>query len=192
VLLAIDLLSVAKKTSNYVGGPTQIIVARNAGMWVDSPEDVSKLEERIERFNAQLGRLVLASLDVSMPDADFEKIFKRFETQINLLRRTYAQDAVIHSHRSAPAQTTEDDWQGFPYPKYSFDALVDLLYGGKRIQRAITEANEAVKEADAAEIERDQARARAKEPRKQYEVKVEWIPIPKEILDPTEPGDEAE
>jgi len=185
VLLGIDLISIGVKTSNYIGGPIQLIVARKEGMWADYPEDVKQLEERIERFNEELGRFALACLDVSMPDADFEKIFRRFEKQITLLRHTQALDAAIDGAKSSrPHQQTTDDWQGFPYPKYSFEALVDLLYGRERIQRAATEAREAAKAVELAEAGREAARVRAKEPRKPYSVKVEWVPVPKEILDP--------
>ena len=73
-----------------------------------------------------------------------------------------------------PQRQTTDDWQGFPYPKYPFEALADLLYGRERIQRAATEAREAAKAVELAEAEREAARVRAKEPRKPYSVKVEW------------------
>ena len=185
VLLGIDLISIGVKTSNYIGGPIQVIVARKEGVWADYPEDVKHLEERIARFNEELGRFALACLDVSMPDADFEKIFRRFEKQITLLRHTQSLDAAIDgANSSRPRQQTTDDWQGFPYPKYSFEALVDLLYGRERIQRAATEAREAAKAVELAEAEREAERVRAKEPRKPYSVKIEWVPVPKEILDP--------
>jgi len=142
VLLGIDLISIGVKTSNYIGSPIQMIVARKEGMWADYPEDVKKLEERIERFNKEIGRFALACLDVSMPDAVFDKLLKRFEKQISLLRRVDAEQAIIDGHKHVP-QTTKDDWHGFPYPKYSFDSLIDLLYGRERIKRAIAEAKEA-------------------------------------------------
>jgi hypothetical protein len=185
VLLSIDLISVGIKTSNYIGGPIQVIVARKEGVWADFPEDVKHLEERIERFNQELGRFALACLDVSMPDADFEKVLRRFETQITLLRTLHAQDAARGGARTdRPRQQTADDWQGFPYPKYSFEALVDLVYGSERIQRAANEAREASQDVEETEAKREEARIRAKQPRTPYAVKVEWVPVPKEILDP--------
>jgi 20S proteasome alpha/beta subunit len=181
VLLGIDLISIGIKTSNYIGGPIQVIVARKEGVWADYPEDVKRLEERIERFNEELGRFALACLDVSMPDADFDKVLARFQKQIVLLRRTTAEEASVeHTKRQVreSRKSTEDDWQGFPYPKYSFEAVVDLLYGRERIQRAMQEARDAVKEEEAAEIQRNEARARLKRLPKFPPRPIKWTEVP--------------
>jgi 20S proteasome alpha/beta subunit len=186
VLLGVDLLSIAKSTSNYVGGDTQVIIVGGNGMWVDYPEDVRKLEDRLRQFDAELGRLILASLDVSLPDSEFDTIFNRFEKQINLLRRTHAEKAVIDRMMRARTLGTEDAWQGFPYPKYSFDALVDIMYGRGLIEQAIAEAGDARKEAEAADSQRNHSHAKRKTPRARYRVRAEFVPVPKEILDSSE------
>jgi hypothetical protein len=72
------------------------------------------------------------------------RVLARFQKQIVLLRRTTAEAASVEHTKLQVREgrkSTEDDWQGFPYPKYSFDALVDLLYGRQRIQRAMQEVS---------------------------------------------------
>jgi hypothetical protein len=44
IQLGLRLFTMAKATSNYVGGETQVIVVRDNGMHVESPADIRELE----------------------------------------------------------------------------------------------------------------------------------------------------
>jgi hypothetical protein len=86
VLLAIHLLSLAKATSNYVGGETDIVVLRPDKLHPYSCDDIRLLESRIEAFNRQMAKLVLACPDHTIPVAEFRALLNVFEDELMALR----------------------------------------------------------------------------------------------------------
>lgn len=91
VLLAIHLLSLAKATSNYVGGQTDIVVLRRTALHPYSHQDVHTLESRILAFNEQIAQLVLACPDATIPRAEFQAMLAVFGDGLTAIR-----DQLLH------------------------------------------------------------------------------------------------
>jgi hypothetical protein len=91
VLLAIHLLSLAKATSNYVGGQTDIVVLRRTALHPYSHQDIQTLESRIHAFNERIAQLVLACPDATIPRAEFQAMLSVFEDELTAIR-----DQLLH------------------------------------------------------------------------------------------------
>ncbi len=89
LLLGMYLLELAENTSNYVRGPTTVVVARDNGLWLEKADRVAALTERIKLFTAAVDRLVLACPDISMSDQEFAGKIKEFQETILQLRGDY-------------------------------------------------------------------------------------------------------
>lgn len=89
VALGIHILALAKATSDWVGGPTRVIVATEKGMWPYEPEDVEVLEERARKFSEALADLTLALPDVTVAEGSFVEILGSFEEKVLALRGYY-------------------------------------------------------------------------------------------------------
>jgi hypothetical protein len=99
VLLAIHLLSLAKATSNYVGGETDIVVLRPTSLRPYSHEDIQILESRIQAFNRQIAKLVLACPDHNIPEGSFRELLGVFDDELTALRNELLHPhAVVDSH----------------------------------------------------------------------------------------------
>ncbi len=120
VLLGVRLFVMAKDTSNYVGGPTQVIVVRDNGMHVEDPRDVQVLEERVETFNRALAGLVLACPDTSIHRDGFRELLGAFEDTVMNLREHYFQTGVAASLARA---LNDPNHKGDPYPKFPVGTL---------------------------------------------------------------------
>src|SRR2546423_9710988 len=70
-LLGIRLFTMAKETSNSVGGNNQLIIVTENGVEAVDQEKVDMLEESTEKFNNALAQLVLDLPDTSIEQSDF-------------------------------------------------------------------------------------------------------------------------
>jgi hypothetical protein len=95
VLLAINLFSLAKTTSNYIGGSTKIITVQQWGLCLNHPEDVIDLEDGMNQFNKALSELVLACPDLSISSDEFEVKLTTFQTRAAELREYYLKKYVV-------------------------------------------------------------------------------------------------
>jgi hypothetical protein len=86
ILLGIHLFSLAKATSNYVGGNTDIIAVLNNRIYELDAREVRALEERVAAFNERMAALVLAAPDYAMSKPEFGQLFKEFKQQVIKLR----------------------------------------------------------------------------------------------------------
>jgi len=120
VQLGLRLFTMAKATSNYIGGPTQVIVVRDNGMHVETPADVALLESRIAEFNDALAGLVLACPDVSIHNAGFRELLAVFEDRVIGLREHYTGRSAIASLVEA---VTNPESQGQSYPALPFGSM---------------------------------------------------------------------
>lgn len=94
IQLGLRLFTMAKATSNYIGGSTQVIVVRDNGMHVEDPKDIRELEERIAQFNEALADIVLACPDLSIHHGGFSELLAVFEDTVISLREYYFHDTA--------------------------------------------------------------------------------------------------
>jgi 20S proteasome alpha/beta subunit len=114
VLLGIHLFSLAKETSNYVGGQTDVIFVRDNGMTQEDPHDVKVLERRIADFNERIAELVLLCPDTSTPDDELRGFLANFQDGVMQMR----EDATKFAAASSLLRTLRDpNYTGDPYPK---------------------------------------------------------------------------
>lgn len=88
-LLGIRLFSMAKETSNYIGGDTQLIVVTASGMTAVDQQQVNTLEDRVETFNAGIARLVLDLPDTSIDQKEFAEYLTEFKRLAMNTRESY-------------------------------------------------------------------------------------------------------
>ena len=110
----------AKDTSNYVGGRTQIIVVRDNGMHVEDAKNINALEERVNTFNRTLAEVVRLCPDLSIPDAEFQASLRVFEDTVNKLRNDYFQSSVIESLQQA---MSNPEYKGDSYLQFPIGVL---------------------------------------------------------------------
>ena len=79
ILLGIHLFSLAKATSNYVGGETDIILVRNTKIWAFDREETHVLEQRISALNQKVAELVLALPDSAMRGDELKALLLKFQ-----------------------------------------------------------------------------------------------------------------
>jgi 20S proteasome alpha/beta subunit len=89
VLLGSHLFSLARETSNYVGGETDIIFVHRNGMTVESSEVVYELERHVAAFNRKMAELALACPDTSITDDEIKEKLSEFRDEAMLLRECF-------------------------------------------------------------------------------------------------------
>lgn len=89
ILLGIHLFSLAKETSNYVGGNTDIIIATDRGIAPLDGEIVRQLAGHMAAFNAMIAELVLACPNSAIPDVELEGQLDNFKEAVMQLRNYY-------------------------------------------------------------------------------------------------------
>ena len=109
MLLGIHLFSIAKATSTYIGGNTDIIAVLNHRMLSFDADEVRALEQHIGSFNERIASLVLAAPDYDMTKTEFEQLLKDFEQQVIELRAHYPEEG--HPDRGLTAVQCID-WHG--------------------------------------------------------------------------------
>jgi 20S proteasome alpha/beta subunit len=113
VMLCVNLLSMAKATSNYIGGETQLITVRVGGMTLVDSSHVSNLEQRTATFNQALAELVLACPDLSIRNDEFQDLLTNFGKRVMQLREQYLELALTEELDAIQ----RDAWQSTrPYP----------------------------------------------------------------------------
>jgi hypothetical protein len=123
VQLGLRLFTMAKATSNYIGGLTQVIVVRDNGMHVETQADVALLESRIAEFNDALAGLVLACPDVSIHNARFRELLTVFEDRVIGLREHYTRRSAIASLVEA---VTNPESQGQSHPASPLGSMIEV------------------------------------------------------------------
>ena len=86
ILLGAHLFSLAKATSNYVGGETQVVVVGEEGFKQLKPERVLDDERRVAEMNKAIAELVLACPDLSIGGNMFNDLLDDFREQVIQLR----------------------------------------------------------------------------------------------------------
>ena len=86
--LAVHLFTLAKETSNYVGGSIDVIFIEDKGMGPLQPETVRTLEDRMSTVNGKIAEILLACPDTgSVDDVELEGLLENFREEILRLRQ---------------------------------------------------------------------------------------------------------
>jgi hypothetical protein len=100
VLLGVHLFTLARNTSNYVGGPTEIIFVSEQGMAVET-EDMRFLEGQLTRFNESVSELILLCPDTGRSDNEVREAFDQLRDAVLYVRpkikSTVAFTSIMHS-----------------------------------------------------------------------------------------------
>jgi hypothetical protein len=110
VLLGVHLFKMAAETSNYIGGPTQVIFMRDTSawpteylqaseevmdmVWVEAPERVRGLEAQMDTLNRMMAELLLICPDTTITSAELKDRLARFQEEVMKLRAKCAQEAT--------------------------------------------------------------------------------------------------
>jgi hypothetical protein len=116
VLLALHVMSVAKKMSNMIGDDTKLIVATEHGM-KDEPRDVViELERRLDESQKLIATLVTTIPNLGLNDAGIVELLAVFEDQVLQMRERYREAGML----SLAARVYTDPSQaGVAYPHFA-------------------------------------------------------------------------
>lgn len=89
VAVGIFLFSLAKATSNYIGGDTQIIIVDRNGMELRGQNEVRQREEHVKEFNNAVAQIVLACIDKGIDIKTFDELVEEFGHRALELRDQY-------------------------------------------------------------------------------------------------------
>jgi hypothetical protein len=139
VMLAIYLVSQAKKYAEGVGGATSVVVVRDNGAYFDYPPYVENSEKRVEEFLKLTDSLFLASVDGSIPPSIFPSILEKFGSDVSDLRKKYLdQSASITFGRLF----SDPMFPGEPYAKLFPGAVIEFGTRGINTRETTPEENE--------------------------------------------------
>jgi hypothetical protein len=111
VLLGVHLFSLAKATSNYVGGPIEIIFVGESGMTVHASKDVLEMEEKVAQFNSKIADLILACPDIALSEFFLDQMLVDFQKAVKDMRRQWTHGLFISWSDRLKAGNDQD-----PYP----------------------------------------------------------------------------
>ena len=122
ILLGVHLFSLGKATSNYIGGPTQIVGLLDTSrwakahpkirqayelatksVWVEDPQRVSELEERMTTLDATMSKLLLDCADTTIHSKIFAENLEQFKKRMLELREGYIRNAMYSEIASMEA-----------------------------------------------------------------------------------------
>lgn len=114
MLLGLHLLTIAKQTSNVVGGESRVILVRDHAMNVVPSEDVNELEQMLATFNKMVDDLRLILPNMSLPLDEFRTYVTDFKDRvIELHERLLGRIA----QESLARALSDSSWTGHPFPK---------------------------------------------------------------------------
>jgi hypothetical protein len=86
-LASIYTLTVAKSTSNYVGGPLSVVIVNKDGIWPVDADYVRTMEDRLVDYEAAVNRLFLSCADTTISVPDLEDGLEQFKKAVISLHR---------------------------------------------------------------------------------------------------------
>lgn len=89
VAIGIFLFSLAKATSNYIGGDTQVIIVDKNGMALREQKEVRQREEHVKEFNDVVAEILLACIDKGIDLKAFDGLIEVFGHRALELRDQY-------------------------------------------------------------------------------------------------------
>jgi hypothetical protein len=96
ILASIYTLTVAKQTSNYVGGGLSVAVVRENGIWMENPRDVAEMEARLRSYEAAVNALFLLCSDTEVSPKSLDAVIELFKKRVTELHNQHL-DAMARS-----------------------------------------------------------------------------------------------
>ncbi len=129
----------AGNTSNYVGGPTSVVLALPHAIVLDRNEAVRELQERVKRFSQTIDALLLSCADIGLPASQFDEQLNAFLSTARQLRVSDFEHGV-RDVLTRGLNAINDPYPGVPpgssimiepdgrvYASDTFEGLSDLL-----------------------------------------------------------------
>lgn len=127
VLLALRLLSLAKRTSNLVGGATRMVICKDSGLWTENETWIKSLEDRVAIFDSQLHRLFLACPDLSISRIQFFNVLQDIDRSLIHLREEYLEETA----RYMIGLMSDPSYRGHPYLTMPVGSKITLRGDGR-------------------------------------------------------------
>jgi hypothetical protein len=83
------LLSIAKKTSNAVDGPSSLGILANYGLKMEDPDYISEVEDHLSELTTAADGLFVALPDLGMSAVEFEATLQEFLREVWAIRKKY-------------------------------------------------------------------------------------------------------
>lgn len=110
VILGIRLFLMAKETSQFIGGDTQVVTVTEDGVKIYGSDDVKVIEGRVIEWNKRLAELVLLGIDLSQNEYSILEFFRRFEEDTFALRAWFTgRTSIIDDIRMWDAIQSKQD-----------------------------------------------------------------------------------
>ncbi len=101
VLASIYTLTVAKQTSNYVGGDLSVAVVKDNGIWMEEQGYIESMEDRLRGYDRSIHQLFLACADTEISPGALEAKLAEFGEQARVLHKQQL-DAEIGKSTASP------------------------------------------------------------------------------------------
>jgi hypothetical protein len=88
-LAGVYLLSLAKATSNQVGGDTSVAIITSGGIVMQDIEWIKTLEGHLKDYETQINRLFLACADFGVGESNLKERLEVFSKAVLLLREKH-------------------------------------------------------------------------------------------------------
>ena len=113
LILGLYVFALAGKTSNYIGGPTTVVIGKPNGLWLVAPDEISDLAARVEKLSAHVDRLLLLAPDISITTQKFKEELDAFEkTAIDVRKADFQATVQRIVNRGLP--TADDAYPRIP------------------------------------------------------------------------------
>jgi len=97
VLASIYTLTIAKQTSNYVGGPLSVVIIREDGIWPEVLPYIQAMEDRLSSYESQINELFLRCADTATSVPELEDYVEQFKKTVLSLHRDYIDQQAENS-----------------------------------------------------------------------------------------------
>ncbi len=107
-LASIYTLTIAKKTSNYVGGDLSVAVVNKDGIHMEDVPYIKKMEDRLDSYESKMNRIFLECADTTVAVHELDDAITHFKTFALELHREHidqqAEETSLHDLLSDVAE----------------------------------------------------------------------------------------
>ena len=120
ILATLHVLTVAEATSNSIRGPHSIAVIRENGIWMQKPDYLDSMTQRLHAFEQQVNNIFLACADSSIHAFKLEEMIREFSQFAVELHRRHI-DEQVSRMTIQDLMTTND-----AVPRLPRDSVIEL------------------------------------------------------------------